>query len=625
MNANSSLSNLLKFNSNGDASGINRSYGVSLPLSTDYPTLKDKELTEKLEETLKKYNVFETDTELRHRMDVLHKINTLYKNWIKNISISKNMPEEVAEKVGGKVCTFGSFRLGVNSQGGDIDTLCIAPRHIDRSDFFTSFAELLKKQPEVQKLLVIEEAFVPVIKTEFDGIELDMLFARLSFSTIPDDLDLKDDSILKNLDEKCVRSLNGCRVTDEILTLVPNVETFRLTLRTIKLWAKKNGIYSNALGYLGGVSWAMLVARVCQFYPNAAASTLVDRFFFVYSEWVWPNYTANTGGTPVVLKPMPSFEELPPYGFPVWDPRVNPSDKNHLMPIITPAYPQQNSAYNVTVSTRQVMIEEIKRGLEICQQINGNKIDWNSLFEPRNFFNRYKHFIVLIASTSVKEQYMDWVRLIESKVRFLIQALEKNQYISIAHINPQGYEEVKEVKVETSSQEGSEPAVENTTTTNYITFWFIGLEFEISKDTTVDLDLTEPIQSFTDRVYGQAQKLNIILPVLDAKHVRRAQLKNYLPLSILKLEPKKKSETSKSLTPSLTESNKVEKSQIEDKQLLQESEHSNVKLAKSDSKDSFITFPDSIDSVSRDLDKKGDLKRASNGTDQDEADRKSVV
>ena len=36
-----------------------------------------------------------------------------------------------------------------------------------------------------------------------------MLFARLSFTTIPDDLDLKDDCILKNLDPKCVRSLNG--------------------------------------------------------------------------------------------------------------------------------------------------------------------------------------------------------------------------------------------------------------------------------------------------------------------------------------------------------------------------------------------------------------------------------
>jgi poly(A) polymerase len=154
-----------------DRSMMNK-FGVTETISTEFPTLKDKELTDKLEETLRKYAVFESDSELRQRMDVLHKINQLFKDWIKKISVSKNMPEEIADKVGGKVCTFGSFRLGVNSQGGDIDTLCIAPRHIDRNDFFTSFAELLKKQPEVKKLLVIEEAFVPVIKTEFDGIEV---------------------------------------------------------------------------------------------------------------------------------------------------------------------------------------------------------------------------------------------------------------------------------------------------------------------------------------------------------------------------------------------------------------------------------------------------------------------
>jgi len=164
---------------------VQKSYGVSQPISLDYPTLRDKELTEKLEEALRKYNVFESDSELRHRMDVLQRINRLFKDWIKNISISKNMPEEVADKVGGKVCTFGSFRLGVNSQGGDIDTLCIAPRHVDRSDFFTSFADILKKQTEVKKLMVIEDAFVPVIKMEYDGIEVDFqLFLMNSISTL---------------------------------------------------------------------------------------------------------------------------------------------------------------------------------------------------------------------------------------------------------------------------------------------------------------------------------------------------------------------------------------------------------------------------------------------------------
>lgn len=73
----------------------------------------------------------------------------------------------------------------------------------------------------------------------FDGIEIDMLFARLLLKEIPNDMDLKDDSLLKNLDPKCVRSLNGCRVTDEILRLVPNIDNFRLALRTIKLWAKR--------------------------------------------------------------------------------------------------------------------------------------------------------------------------------------------------------------------------------------------------------------------------------------------------------------------------------------------------------------------------------------------------
>ncbi len=133
-------------------------------------------------------------------------------------------------------------------------------------------------------------------------VQMDLLFARLALPTLPSNLNLLDMTLLKNLDQRCVRSLNGCRVTDSILSLVPNKDTFRLALRAIKLWAKskfvcgfvnsplslsplERGVYSNALGYLGGVSWAMLVARMCQLYPNAAASTIVLKFFFVFEKW----------------------------------------------------------------------------------------------------------------------------------------------------------------------------------------------------------------------------------------------------------------------------------------------------------------------------------------------------
>jgi len=55
----------------------------------------------------------------------------------------------------------------------------------------------------------VPEAYVPIIKAKISGIPLDFLMARLALSSIPDDLSLQDDNLLRNLDERCVRSLGG--------------------------------------------------------------------------------------------------------------------------------------------------------------------------------------------------------------------------------------------------------------------------------------------------------------------------------------------------------------------------------------------------------------------------------
>ena len=48
------------------------------------------------------------------------------------------------------------------------------------------------------------------------------------------------------------------------------------------------GIYGNKLGYLGGINCNIMVAFICQLYPNSSPSTLLFRFFKLYHEWKWP-------------------------------------------------------------------------------------------------------------------------------------------------------------------------------------------------------------------------------------------------------------------------------------------------------------------------------------------------
>ncbi|KKA19818.1 Polynucleotide adenylyltransferase [Rasamsonia emersonii CBS 393.64] len=403
------------------------------------PTPEELAANDDLIAELKAQNNFESPAETERRKQTLQHIQKVTVEFIKVVSRRKGLSPAAVEASGGKIFTFGSYRLGVYGPGSDIDTLVVAPKHVLIEDFFSDFPPTLERMsPEgaIEKLTPVPDAFVPIIKLVYTGISIDLIFARLIIPSIPLNLDLKNNDYLRGLDEKEVRSLNGTRVTDQILELVPQQKTFRLALRAIKLWAQRSSgraIYSNVVGFPGGVAWAMLVARVCQLYPHATGSVIVGKFFRIMNKWAWPQ--------PVLLKPI----EDGPLQMKVWNPKVR--ELYHLMPIITPAYPSMCATHNVTVSTKTVILRELQRGGDIVDKIFMKQLTWKDLFTRHTFFSQdYKYYLCITSSSKTKEAQSVWSGLVESKLRHLVGALDRKPTISVAHPFPKGFERVHVVR-----------------------------------------------------------------------------------------------------------------------------------------------------------------------------------
>ena len=66
----------------------------------------------------------------------------------------RGLSEATASAAGGKIFTFGSYRLGVHGPGTDIDTLCVVPKQVSREDFFEVFEGMLKELDGVTEVSV---------------------------------------------------------------------------------------------------------------------------------------------------------------------------------------------------------------------------------------------------------------------------------------------------------------------------------------------------------------------------------------------------------------------------------------------------------------------------------------
>ncbi|POY71982.1 putative Polynucleotide adenylyltransferase [Rhodotorula taiwanensis] len=501
--------------------------GVTPPISVAPPSARDLEVSKTLIQELQDRGVYEKPEEGRNREIVLARLDKLVKQFVYQSSLNHGLSDAKAREAGGKIFTFGSYRLGVHGPGSDIDTLLVVPRHVEREEFHTLFESMLKETEGVVEVTSVPKAFVPIIKCTFAGIDIDLLFARLALPSIPDDLELKDDNLLRNLDERCVRSLGGSRVTDEMLRLVPDVPVFREALRTIKLWAQRRAIYGNVMGFCGGVAWAMLVARICQLYPKGCVGSIISRFFIIMHQWQWP--------APVLLRPI----EEGPLQVPVWNPKVGvahfhgfstsfltklyalaqlyPSDRSHRMPIITPAYPSMCSTHNVTLSTQQIMTAEFKRAAEIVDKVFVGSAKWAELFQPHDFFSKYRYYLQITASSSNADVQLKWSGTVESRIRQLVMKLEYVDTLLLAHPFVKSFDRtnyclneeeqravsIGEVPVEVEKRTEKD-LKEGEGGTVFTTTFYIGLQIERrpagAQQGTRKLDISYPTNEFTKLV-----------------------------------------------------------------------------------------------------------------------------
>ena len=72
-----------------------------------------------ISETIEPFGSFDTHDGLSHRIQVLTKLNELVKTFVRKVAEEKKIPAHLHDSLGGKIYTFGSYRLGKKLQASD--------------------------------------------------------------------------------------------------------------------------------------------------------------------------------------------------------------------------------------------------------------------------------------------------------------------------------------------------------------------------------------------------------------------------------------------------------------------------------------------------------------------------
>ncbi len=170
------------------------------------------------------------------------------------------------------LAVVGSHRLGVAGPDADLDVVGFGPASMEPGEAFERLSQTLREQGHRVEARAIVQAAVPRLALVLDGQAVDVQHARW-----PSDVAAPED--LENLAEHPARDRLDAASHDALLAVLDaeallvhaarhgGVERFVGALRQLRAWAATQDVSSNALGYPGGLAWAVMLGRAAAEHP----------------------------------------------------------------------------------------------------------------------------------------------------------------------------------------------------------------------------------------------------------------------------------------------------------------------------------------------------------------------
>ncbi|KAE8402293.1 hypothetical protein BDV37DRAFT_252603 [Aspergillus pseudonomiae] len=313
--------------------------------------------TDGLKNCLKDHQAFPSDAEIAQRKEAFELIKQLVNQR------DANLPADTRLDLLFAVVPVGSYGFGVWNSSSDMDILVIG--QVSPRTFFALIMAKLRRATDGEVVLLrkVKAASGTMLELEVRGIRVDLQYCAATrvAESWPHALELPAGDSTFDLPMQSLLKLNSLRDMHYLQRTIPDLASFRLAYRFIKMWAQRRGIYSSKLGYLGGIHITLLLARVCTLSFRQAgtisAADIITTFFKHYAQFDWERNVVYD----------PSFYKSPPRYF---RPQREP------MVILSQHQPKVNVARAASIPSTRTLVQEFQRANDLLSK---QDVTWEQL------------------------------------------------------------------------------------------------------------------------------------------------------------------------------------------------------------------------------------------------------